>query len=346
MHSPIIREPGWIAWVAPPFQPYPPALQTIRHRSVTRMLIVRPADASEILWSTEQALSSGTCAAVLFWPEALDDQASRRLQLGCRKRSQLGDCFSSTWQHAGQPSAAALRLELQCRPGRGPNVHILKSRGGRPVSPEQVCFNYVAGRGRSPVDGTGQRYSLRVVDSRHCRFSSRAHRRHKALVAAPTATAATLVLRVASAIAIRGCQLWDAVGGTLWPVASLTEATVSQSVEDTVPQPTIAPMAVVEEQRGIHRILQVDAAAAAAGVMAGQSANAALALVACIGTSRSAACRSGATGARDAGWQRGWSVSRLSSVLPISDVLLLEIAGSLRLFGGLRELRTENFQRA
>ena len=32
-------------------------------------------------WSAEQALSSGTCAAVLLWPKTLDDQASRRLQL-------------------------------------------------------------------------------------------------------------------------------------------------------------------------------------------------------------------------------------------------------------------------
>ena len=65
-------EPGWIAWVAPPFQPYPPALQQYGI-DLSRMLIVRPKNASEILWSAEQALSSGTCAAVLLWPETLDD---------------------------------------------------------------------------------------------------------------------------------------------------------------------------------------------------------------------------------------------------------------------------------
>jgi hypothetical protein len=40
-----------------------------------------------------------------------------------------------------------------------------------------------------------------------------------------------------------------------------------------------AALAIVEEQHGIHRILQADAVAAAVGVMPGQSANAALALL-------------------------------------------------------------------
>ena len=80
----IDEEPGWIAWVAPPFQPYPPALEQWRV-DLSRLLIVRPRDASEVLWSAEQALSSGTCVAVLLWPERLDDQSSRRLQLAAEK---------------------------------------------------------------------------------------------------------------------------------------------------------------------------------------------------------------------------------------------------------------------
>jgi len=123
-------EPGWIAWVAPPFQPYPPALQQCGI-DLSRMLIVRPKDASEILWSAEQALSSGTCAAVLLWPETLDDQASRRLQLAAEK----GDSWAVAFRPLSarrQASAAALRLELYSG-GQGMRVHILKSRGGRPA---------------------------------------------------------------------------------------------------------------------------------------------------------------------------------------------------------------------
>ena len=123
-------EPGWIAWVAPPFQPYPPALQQCGI-DLSRMLIVRPRDDSEILWSAEQALSSGTCAAVLLWPSILDDQASRRLQLAAEKGHSWAIAFRPLAARR-QPSAAALRLELH-PDGQATRVHILKSRGGRPA---------------------------------------------------------------------------------------------------------------------------------------------------------------------------------------------------------------------
>jgi cell division inhibitor SulA/protein ImuA len=123
-------EPGWIAWIAPPFQPYPPALRQCG-LDLSRMLIVRPRDTGEVLWSAEQALSSGTCAAVLLWPESLDDQAGRRLQLAAEKGRSWAIAFRPPSARR-QPSAAALRLELQTN-AEGTRVHILKSRGGRPA---------------------------------------------------------------------------------------------------------------------------------------------------------------------------------------------------------------------
>ena len=125
-----VTEPGWIAWVAPPFQPYPPALQQWGI-NLARMLIVRPKNDSEMLWSAEQALSSGTCAAVLLWPDVLDDQASRRLQLAAEKGASWAIVFRSPASRT-EPSAAALRIELQSD-ASGTRVSILKSRGGRPV---------------------------------------------------------------------------------------------------------------------------------------------------------------------------------------------------------------------
>ena len=123
-------EPGWIAWVAPPFQPYPPALQKCGI-DLARMLIVRPRNDSEVLWSAEQALASGTCAAVLLWPPVLDDQAGRRLQLAAEKGGSWGIAFRPlSARH--EPSAAALRLELSAD-HRGTRLAILKSRGGSPA---------------------------------------------------------------------------------------------------------------------------------------------------------------------------------------------------------------------
>ena len=96
--------------------------------------------------------------------------------------------------------------------------------------------------------------------------------------------------------------------------------------------------AVVEEQHGIHRVLLADDEAQAAGVMPGQSANAALALLPTLAlTERSELAEQQAL-EHLAGW-----LEQFTSVVCFAgpDVLLLEIAGSLRLYGGLPSLRQQ-----
>ena len=121
---------GWIAWVGPPFEPYPPALEQWGV-NLGRVLIVRPKKPAEALWAAEQALSSGNCAAVLLWPEVFDDAASRRLQLAAEQ----GLCWAIAFRSLkalSQPSAAALRIRLHAgQPGT--DLGILKNRGGRPA---------------------------------------------------------------------------------------------------------------------------------------------------------------------------------------------------------------------
>ena len=97
-----------------------------------------------------------------------------------------------------------------------------------------------------------------------------------------------------------------------------------------------APAAVVDEQHGVHRILLANRAAHAAGVIPGQAANAALALLPALQLEERSALREQQALEGLAGW-----LERFSSVVSITghDVLLLEVAGSLRLFGGLRNLR-------
>jgi hypothetical protein len=84
-----------------------------------------------VLWSAEQALSSGTCAAVLLWPPALDGQASRRLQLAAEKGNSWAIAFRPLTAR-NEPSAAALRIEISAGQ-RGTRLAILKSRGGSPA---------------------------------------------------------------------------------------------------------------------------------------------------------------------------------------------------------------------
>lgn len=134
-------EPGWLAWVAPPFQPYPPALEQWGI-DLTRVLIIRPRVPAESLWAAEQALGSGNCAAVLLWPERLDNAASRRLQLAAERGRCWGVAFRPARERA-RPSAAALRLELS--PGaQGTDIHLLKNRGGRPAAVPGVIKDYAS----------------------------------------------------------------------------------------------------------------------------------------------------------------------------------------------------------
>lgn len=101
---------------------------------------------------------------------------------------------------------------------------------------------------------------------------------------------------------------------------------------------TDQPLAIVEDRQGVPRVLDVNAPAAAAGVAAGQSSNAALALLPEIVLEERSRLRELQTLERLASW-----LERFSSFVSIADddVLLLEVAGSLRLFGGLRELRQQ-----
>jgi hypothetical protein len=121
---------GWVVWVAPPFTPYPPALVQWGIK-LSHVLIVRPKKNTEILWAAEQALSFGNCAAVLLWPDSLDDAASRRLQLAAEKGQSWAVAFRPA-SAAMQASAAALRIRIVAGMS-GSDLRILKSRGGRPA---------------------------------------------------------------------------------------------------------------------------------------------------------------------------------------------------------------------
>jgi len=96
--------------------------------------------------------------------------------------------------------------------------------------------------------------------------------------------------------------------------------------------------AVVEEQQGMHRVLLACPQAAAAGIMPGQTANAALALLPTVRIEARSTLKEQQALEALATW-----LEQFSSVVCIAgpDVLLLEIAGSLRLYGGLLNLRRQ-----
>jgi protein ImuA len=124
----------WIVLIAPPYIPYAPAF--VRHGiDISRLLVVHCPRQADVLWATEQALRSGTCAAVLVWSSGSDERSLRRLQLAAER----GSCWVALFRPARfrkQRSPAALRIQLQ--PGRSAaiSMDIFKNRGGRPYELE------------------------------------------------------------------------------------------------------------------------------------------------------------------------------------------------------------------
>jgi hypothetical protein len=86
------RRSPWLVWIAPPHEPYAPALAQ-QGIDLNRLLVVRPPSAMEALWAAEQALSSGVCAAVLLWLKGTDDRWLRRLKLAAEAGGALGVLF-------------------------------------------------------------------------------------------------------------------------------------------------------------------------------------------------------------------------------------------------------------
>ncbi len=132
----------WIVWVAPPFVPYAPALASYG-LELNRQLWVHPQRSSidgnsEVLWAMEQALRSGSSAAVLAWVERTDNTVLRRLQLAAEEGSSLAVLFRPP-AAVQEASPAALRLML-CSGDTGTDVEILKCRGGYATAVRNVLM--------------------------------------------------------------------------------------------------------------------------------------------------------------------------------------------------------------
>jgi hypothetical protein len=110
----LSRGAGWLVWVNPPYIPYAPALRG-HGVCLTRNLIARTSMA-QTLWTTEQALRSGACSAVLAWAQAVRPAQVRRLQLAVETSGGLGWLFRPA-ADAVQVSPAALRLSVMPQAG-------------------------------------------------------------------------------------------------------------------------------------------------------------------------------------------------------------------------------------
>lgn len=136
MLAKLSEQKRWILWVAPPFIPYAPALSRW-NVDISRVLVVHPKQIKDLLWTLEQGLKSGSCAAVLGWLEQVDNSALRRLQLAAEQGNSLGILFRPEYCRQ-QPSPAAVRLALTAAPDNRVQGEVIKRRGGWPVDAFEI----------------------------------------------------------------------------------------------------------------------------------------------------------------------------------------------------------------
>ncbi len=122
----------WCAWIAPPLQPFAPALEACGI-ALERMLIVRGAPHArrsnrKESWTFEQALGSGACDIAFAWARQPPPRQLRRLHLAAQRGGTLGVLFRPS-RAAREASPAVLRVGVEPLPG-GARVRLLKSQGG------------------------------------------------------------------------------------------------------------------------------------------------------------------------------------------------------------------------
>jgi hypothetical protein len=131
----------YIAWIAPPYLPYAPAL--VQHGlPLDRVLLIRTRTWQESLWATEQTLRCPAIGAALSWPAYIADKNVRRLQLAAEAGGSLGFLYRPA-EASRESSPAALRLRLhptQELDLNGLIIEIQKSRGG-PTGLRLHCTN-------------------------------------------------------------------------------------------------------------------------------------------------------------------------------------------------------------
>jgi hypothetical protein len=123
----LTGRPGarWCVWIAPPLDPYAPALAA-HGVNLERVLVVR---APEPLWAFEQTLGSGASDVALAWAVRNPrTREIRRLQLAAERGKTLGVLFRPQ-RAVRQSSPAVLRIAVESRP-TGVRLTLLKSRGG------------------------------------------------------------------------------------------------------------------------------------------------------------------------------------------------------------------------
>ena len=133
---------GWVMLIAPPWIPYGPGL-CWQGLALNRVLLVRARQPPEALWTMEEALRSGACAAVIAW---VGTTATHRAGHSLLQRLHLLAGKQRAWavliraaRCRRERSPARLRLQLLCPSPATLQIEIFKNgwRGAGTVTVER-----------------------------------------------------------------------------------------------------------------------------------------------------------------------------------------------------------------
>ena len=124
-----------MAWIAPPYIPYAPALQAAGI-DLNYLLIIEQSEASDAAWAAEKCLRHAAAALVLFCLPQIDTRHIRRLQIAADTGASLGVLL-----HCGKVRQTPVPLRIKTGyVEQGLSVQILKSRFGLEQG-KQVVLN-------------------------------------------------------------------------------------------------------------------------------------------------------------------------------------------------------------
>ncbi len=123
---------GHIIFLQAPHPPQALALSELG-LDLSRLLWIRCNKHADALWTAEQILRSGSCAALLFWQSQVKTESLRRLHLAAQSGRTLFFMMRPP-EYAQSPSPAPLRLKLSAVV-TGLQIEFIKRRGAQQHTP-------------------------------------------------------------------------------------------------------------------------------------------------------------------------------------------------------------------
>jgi protein ImuA len=140
--------PRELVWISPPGLPCMTALQALG-LAPAQLLCISPARLADAAWAADQALRSGSCAAVLWWSERpVELTTLRRLHLAAQSgATPLMALRAPASRASGSP--APLRLSCTPQSGRRLAIDVFKRRGPGMAAPLLLSLPWPASARRA-----------------------------------------------------------------------------------------------------------------------------------------------------------------------------------------------------